>query len=56
MIRHIDLKDVDWLGIKDRLPIESGLEEDDKRKELWLYFDPNENGLVSLAEADLGFR
>jgi hypothetical protein len=56
MIRHIDLRDVDWLGIKDNLPTGDSQEDEEKRKKIWAYFDPNGNGLVSLAEADLAIR
>jgi len=32
MIRHIDLRDVDWLGIKDCLPLEDSEEDKERRK------------------------
>jgi hypothetical protein len=31
MIRHIELREVDWLGIKDRLPYGDTQDDDDKR-------------------------
>ena len=53
MIRDFALVNVDWLGIKDRLPIGDSEDDNNLRKKLWLEFDPNQNGYVSLAEADL---
>jgi hypothetical protein len=41
MIRNIDLKEVDWPGIKERLPVGDTQEDIDKRKKLWQDFDPN---------------
>ena len=53
MIRDQELKDVDWLGIKERLGTGETEEDENLRKKLWYDFDPNGNGFVSLAEADL---
>jgi len=56
MIRHLNLDEIDWLGFKEGMPISSTEEDESKRTKLWPQFDPNGNGLVSLAEADLAFR
>lgn len=56
MIRHIRIEEVDWLGFKERMPITSSEEDENARSAMWPQFDPNGNGLVSLAEADLAFR
>lgn len=56
MIRNIELSEIDWLGIKEKLPIGESAEDEENRSKIWKQFDPNGNGLVSVAEADLAFR
>ena len=56
MIRHLQLSEIDWPGIKEKLPIGESEEDENGRSAIWPQFDPNGNGLVSLAEADLAFR
>ena len=32
MIRHLELSEIDWIGIKDYLPIGENEEDEEKRK------------------------
>ncbi len=54
MIRDMDIKEIDWLGIKEALPIGDSEEDESRRKQLWPYFDSSGNGIASLAEVDGG--
>lgn len=56
MIRHIQLTEVDWHGIKEALPTDDTQYQEQIRNELWKQFDPSENGLASLAECELAIR
>jgi hypothetical protein len=47
-------KKVDWAKVAAKLPWGKDKETATKRKMLFRQFDPNGNGLLSLAEADLG--
>ena len=42
--------DIDWAEIRSKLPFERTEEQKAKRKDLFMQFDPNENGFLSLAE------
>ena len=41
MIRHLELSEIDWRGIKERLPITDSEEDINSREKLWLNFDAN---------------
>ena len=56
MIRHIQLSEVDWHGIKESLPTDDSQYSEQIRNELWKQFDPSFNGLASLAECELAIR
>jgi Ca2+-binding EF-hand superfamily protein len=47
---------IDWAGIREKLPMEKTPEQKAKRKEMFDDFDPNGNGILSLAEVDLGLK
>jgi Ca2+-binding EF-hand superfamily protein len=49
-------KTIDWDGIREKLPMEKTPEQKSKREELFTLFDPNGNGILSLAEVDRGCR
>ena len=42
--------DIDWAEIRTKLPFERTEEQKAKRKDLFTQFDPNGNGILSLAE------
>ena len=42
--------DIDWAEIRTKLPFERTEEQKAKRKDLFMQFDPNGNGFLSLAE------
>jgi hypothetical protein len=41
MIRHIELIEVDWIGIKAKIPVGDTDEDEKKREAIWGEFDPN---------------
>jgi len=45
---------IDWAGLREKLPMEKTAEQKEKRKEMFESFDPNGNGYLSLAEVDKG--
>lgn len=47
-------KTVEWAKVAAKLPWGKDAESDKRRKQLFRQFDPNGNGLLSLAEADKG--
>eukprot|EP00462_Mataza_sp_D1_P026634 CAMPEP_0175132080 /NCGR_PEP_ID=MMETSP0087-20121206/6887_1 /TAXON_ID=136419 /ORGANISM="Unknown Unknown, Strain D1" /LENGTH=221 /DNA_ID=CAMNT_0016414417 /DNA_START=26 /DNA_END=688 /DNA_ORIENTATION=+ len=49
-----EIKQVDWAKIAAKLPWGKDKESSSKRKVLFRQFDPNGNGLLSLAETDKG--
>ena len=49
-------EDIDWQEITAKLPSGRSDEEKEIRKELFDNFDPNGNGIISLAEVDRGIR
>lgn len=48
--------EIDWDGLREKLPTEKTPEQKAKRVELFGQFDPNGNGFISLAEVDKGCR
>jgi len=48
--------DVDWAGIAAKLPTQTNDEDKAKRKKMFNQFDPNGNGVLSLAEVDKAMR
>lgn len=47
-------KEIDWAGLKAKLPTERTSDLQEKRRALFESFDPNGNGYLSLAEVDKG--
>jgi hypothetical protein len=47
---------IDWKPIAHKLPIGKDAASKEKRAELFMRFDPNGNGYLSLAEVDKGVR
>jgi Ca2+-binding EF-hand superfamily protein len=47
---------IDWVAMRQKLPMEKTPEQQKKRLELYRQFDPNNNGYLSLAEVDKGCR
>lgn len=54
-IDGINISDIDWQEINNKLPVHKSDEDKEKRKNLFNSFDSNGNGYLSLAEIDLGF-
>jgi len=48
--------DIDWVAISGKLPSKKTEEEKARRKQMFNEFDPNGNGILSLAEVDKGVR
>ena len=46
----------DWPAIRAKMPTEKTADQKAKRMELFMQFDPNGNGYLSLAEVDKGCR
>jgi Ca2+-binding EF-hand superfamily protein len=47
---------VDWAAMRAKLPMEKTAEQKAQRADLFMQFDPNGNGYLSLAEVDKGCR
>jgi Ca2+-binding EF-hand superfamily protein len=47
---------IDWVQIREKLPVDKTEEAKAKRMALFDQFDPNNNGYLSLAEVDKGCR
>ena len=47
---------VNWEEIRAKLPMEKTPEQKKRRMDLFMQFDPNNNGYLSLAEVDKGCR
>ena len=47
---------IDWATINKKLPTGDSAQEIYLRRKYWWYFDPNGNGILSLAEIDRGIR
>lgn len=47
---------IDWKPIAHKLPVGKDAASKEKRAELFMRFDPNGNGYLSLAEVDKGVR
>lgn len=47
---------IDWTAINAKLPTEKTAEKKKERKDLFNQFDPNGNGILSLAEVDKAIR
>lgn len=47
---------VQWEAMREKLPRSRSAEDVARRKELWGEWDPNGNGILSLAEVDKGLR
>ena len=41
---------IDWAAVRKKLPYERTEEQEKKRMDMFNQFDPNANGIVSLAE------
>eukprot|EP00672_Neobodo_designis_P026072 CAMPEP_0174829004 /NCGR_PEP_ID=MMETSP1114-20130205/1665_1 /TAXON_ID=312471 /ORGANISM="Neobodo designis, Strain CCAP 1951/1" /LENGTH=70 /DNA_ID=CAMNT_0016062737 /DNA_START=45 /DNA_END=254 /DNA_ORIENTATION=+ len=50
------MANIDWSGIRAKMPMEKTADQRAKRNELFSRFDPNGNGYLSLAEVDKGCR
>lgn len=50
------MAEIDWTAINEKLPTGKSPEEKAARKKMFREFDPNGNGVVSLAETDKAIR
>lgn len=50
------MAEIDWAAIHDKLPTVKDDEGKEKRKKMFKEFDPNGNGILSLAEVDKNIR
>ena len=50
------MANIDWAGIREKMPMEKTADQKAKRNDLFKQFDPNGNGYLSLAEVDKGCR
>ena len=55
-LRNYTMAEIDWTAINAKLPIQRDAESKAKRKALFREFDPNGNGVLSLAEVDKAMR